>query len=149
MVYVGYKVVMEYEDWKADFLGSIFLTMLFFVLSNFIVMHRAKSMYSEVLKNMKLSNEMKKVLKSLPFGVLIKSSSEESQLFSNKEFNEKICKLNKGISDLANIDVIISGGNKKSQEGKEIKTHLDQFLRHQESCLKGKSFEEIDSIKIL
>ncbi|CAI2382678.1 unnamed protein product [Moneuplotes crassus] len=115
MLYLGYGIWKSYNISNADIITNVLCSSIWFTLSNYLLMVKTRAMYSEILKNKKLINEMKKVLQILPFGVVIWPSESEGKWFTNQEFTHKFTKVRKDLEELNDLEISFpSNSNKES-----------------------------------
>ena len=96
-------------------------------------------MFAEVFKNKKLTQEMKKVLKILPFGVIIwPSNQDDTKGFTNEEFDNKFTQIRNDIDELINIDISFNENKEKIKVYEEVPQNLFHFLKQQHSQVENK-----------
>ena len=139
MFYLPYSVKSKYGTVPTDWIQAVVFSMSWFVLSNFLLKSRLKSLYEKILKCEKLITEMKKILHILPHGVIItdsqKAAAGEENCFTNREFDTHIWNIRNKLEELQNVEITLSD-KKVSDELKKNKSTLHSLLQEQQKKIR-------------
>ncbi|CAI2386737.1 unnamed protein product [Moneuplotes crassus] len=137
MIYFGYGVWVTYGLTSSDIILCIMLCVFWFTISCYFLSLKTKNLYSEILRNKKLIEEMRKILQILPLGVVIWPSKAGEQHFVNHEFSNKFTEIDKSLEELAAIDLELVDHNNKVIK-QEFRNDLSKFLKAQQRLVKNK-----------
>jgi len=91
---------------------------VYFTVSSIVLNWKLTSLYSLILKNEKLVDEMKKLLTIFPYGVIIQKCADTGHkevVFSNREFETKICEVKRSIEEMKTVTVKYPNKNDTTQ----------------------------------
>ncbi|CAI2359186.1 unnamed protein product [Moneuplotes crassus] len=144
LLYMLYNIWDTYGVTNSDMIAAILFSCLWFTISSYLLIIRTRSLYSEILRNKKLINEMKKVIQILPFGVVIWPAKADEKWFTNREFTSKYAKIRNDLKELEDIDISFVQNDKQNN----ISPKLSTFLKSQQTLLKNKESYCEQDIKI-
>ncbi|CAI2382260.1 unnamed protein product [Moneuplotes crassus] len=148
MVHLAYSIWKTYNFMNADVISSTVFSCLWYTISSYLLIIKTRNMYSEILKNKRLINEMKKVMQFLPFGVVIWPSKENEKWFANKEFTNKFTKIRKDLDELKDIDISFLSNSEENKDCCSIQNNLEGLLKAHQKLLDGKDSMTEQDIKI-
>ena len=113
--------------------STFYLTVALTLLAN-----KERVLFQIILKNEKLISEMRTLLEAFPHGVVIhfqNKNSEESNVFSNEEFNQQIYSIGTHIEELDKVPIVVK--NDESEDSQfDSSVSLFSHLRELEERIK-------------
>ena len=113
MVYYMYKINSHYDKLPVPLICSVWLGIVYYSFAAWILFLKMRNLYKLLLQNQKLNREMKRLLQIFPESVIIRFMSSQkhdpeispegpifqnSSCFTNEEFTNHICNVEKSIS---------------------------------------------------
>jgi signal transduction histidine kinase len=131
----NYLAYTTYDDVPKELFLSTYISILFFNGFAFLSNSKIKELYALIVKNVKLIEEINKIIQAFPHAVLIQS---ESEWYTNFEFEKVIKKINKNIDELQSVKVKIDDNGELN--------NLRDLLRKQVDYLKKEEVKEEYSV---
>ena len=114
--------------------------------------YKVITLYAEVLKNRKQSNETRKILQAFPKSVIISSAEKDhaSKFFINRDFETKIAHIANDVNNLKKVEVkITKQAESNSEITEEYKTNILNFIKSQEERCSDVEISKHDNLKII
>ena len=135
MIYLPYSIKSKFGILPNDCAVAVMFASSWFMLWNFLIYNRLKSLYRYILKCEKLIIEMKKILHIFPHGVIITNGGKinlaDESWFTNREFDRHIWKIRKKLEELGKVEITLSG-EKANNELEKNKYSLHFLLQEQQ-----------------
>ena len=119
---------MKYDEIPTNLLVANLATVINFTCQTAFTQSNLRNMYKTLLENKVLIKEIKRILEMFPESVIITPmrQNQKNALFTNRQFNEAICKLDQNLEKLEQIKVKF---DPKDGASEEISLSLRQLLK--------------------
>jgi hypothetical protein len=152
-IYYMAKMYNQYGILTVDLILSTIVGTIQYIYVCFLIYHQFRSLYTVINTNEKLVAEMKRLLEIFPESVFIyrKGSQKSDEItWLNKHFEQNICNLENGISELQKIAAKVNSSDESNDQSNksEIIKNLHDLIRSQQEQVEKDSILEIGNVKI-